>query len=107
MPGIHHVTAISGDPVKNLRFYTRDLGLRFSTSTIRRLSLLLWRQDRSSGTTLTFFPWINAAAGKRGICQARMKSTPQSDCAPADDWTVFHGAGELQGIAHVVLTMQS
>jgi hypothetical protein len=29
MPGIHHVTAIAGDPLKNLDFYTRDLGLRF------------------------------------------------------------------------------
>ena len=28
MLGIHHVTAIAGDPVKNLSFYTRDLGLR-------------------------------------------------------------------------------
>jgi glyoxalase family protein len=28
MPGIHHVTAIAGDPLENLDFYTRDLGLR-------------------------------------------------------------------------------
>ena len=34
MPGIHHVTAIAGDPVKNLRFYTRDLGLRFVKKTV-------------------------------------------------------------------------
>src|SRR5260221_1577274 len=34
MPGIHHVTAISGDPVKNLSFYTRDLGLRFVKKTV-------------------------------------------------------------------------
>ena len=34
MPGIHHVTAISGDPVKNLRFYTHDLGLRFVKNTV-------------------------------------------------------------------------
>jgi glyoxalase family protein len=26
MSGIHHVTAIAGDPNKNLDFYTRDLG---------------------------------------------------------------------------------
>jgi glyoxalase family protein len=29
MSGIHHVTAIAGDPLKNFDFYTRDLGLRF------------------------------------------------------------------------------
>ena len=31
---IHHVTAIAGDPVKNLSFYTRDLGLRFVKKTV-------------------------------------------------------------------------
>ena len=34
MPGIHHVTAIAGDPVKNFDFYTRDLGLRFVKKTV-------------------------------------------------------------------------
>jgi hypothetical protein len=34
MLGIHHVTAIAGDPVKNLSFYTRDLGLRFVKKTV-------------------------------------------------------------------------
>ena len=33
MPGIHHVTAIAGDPLKNLDFYTGDLGLRFVRKT--------------------------------------------------------------------------
>ena len=112
MPGIHHVTAISGDPFKNLRFYTRDLGLRFVKKTVNfddpsTYHFYFGDETGHPGTILTFFPWINAAAGQRGICQARMKSTPQSDCAPADDWSVFHGAGELQGIARVVLTMQS
>ena len=34
MPGIHHVTAIAGDPLKNLDFYTRHLGLRFVKKTV-------------------------------------------------------------------------
>src|SRR5690349_14832233 len=34
MPGIHHVTAIAGDPLKNFDFYTRDLGLRFVKRTV-------------------------------------------------------------------------
>jgi glyoxalase family protein len=34
MSGIHHVTAIAGDPNKNLDFYTRDLGLRFVKKTV-------------------------------------------------------------------------
>ncbi|MEY9741946.1 catechol 2,3-dioxygenase-like lactoylglutathione lyase family enzyme [Bradyrhizobium japonicum] len=27
MSGLHHVTAIAGDPIRNFGFYTRDLGL--------------------------------------------------------------------------------
>ena len=46
MPGIHYVTAIAGDPARNLNFYTRDLGLRFVKKTVNfdrsfNLSLLL------------------------------------------------------------------
>jgi catechol 2,3-dioxygenase-like lactoylglutathione lyase family enzyme len=104
MPGIH--------PVKNLRSYTRELGLRFVKKTANFDAPSTYHsyfgdETGHPGSILTFLPWINATAGHRGIGQARMKSTPQSDCAPADDWTVFHGAGELQGIAHMVLTMQS
>jgi glyoxalase family protein len=28
MPGIHHVTAIAGNPSRNVDFYTRTLGSR-------------------------------------------------------------------------------
>jgi glyoxalase family protein len=34
MRGIHHVTAISGKPTRNLDFYTRTLGLRFVKKTV-------------------------------------------------------------------------
>jgi catechol 2,3-dioxygenase-like lactoylglutathione lyase family enzyme len=30
MPGIHHVTAIAGDPLKNLSFYTAISGCALS-----------------------------------------------------------------------------
>jgi catechol 2,3-dioxygenase-like lactoylglutathione lyase family enzyme len=45
---IHHVTAIAGDPVKNLGFYTRDLGCALS----RRQSTLTNRRPTTS-TTVT------------------------------------------------------
>ncbi len=32
--GLHHVTAIAGDPRRNLRFYTQVLGLRFVKKTV-------------------------------------------------------------------------
>jgi len=34
MPGIHHVTAISGKADRNLAFYTRVLGMRFVKKTV-------------------------------------------------------------------------
>ena len=34
MPGIHHVTAISGKAERNLEFYTRVLGMRFVKKTV-------------------------------------------------------------------------
>ena len=34
IPGVHHVTAIAGDPQQNLDFYTGFLGLRLVKLTI-------------------------------------------------------------------------
>ena len=75
MPGIHHVTAISGDPVRNLRFYTRDLGLRLVKKTVNfddPSTYHFYFGDRTGhpGTILTFFPWTSATAGQRGVGQA-------------------------------------
>jgi glyoxalase family protein len=75
MPGIHHVTAIGGDPVKNLRFYTSDLGLRFVKKTVNfddpsTYHLYFGDETGHPGTILTFFPWMYATAGQRGVGQA-------------------------------------
>jgi glyoxalase family protein len=72
MPGIHHVTAIAGDPLKNLDFYTRDLGLRFVKKTVNfddpsTYHFYYGDETGSPGTILTFFPWTNATAGRRGV----------------------------------------
>jgi glyoxalase family protein len=76
MPGIHHVTAIAGDPLKNLDFYTRDLGLRFVKKTVNfddpsTYHFYYGDETGSPGTILTFFPWTNAPAGRRGAGEAR------------------------------------
>jgi glyoxalase family protein len=34
--GIHHVTAITGDPQKNMEFYVNNLGLRFVKLTVNQ-----------------------------------------------------------------------
>jgi glyoxalase family protein len=71
MPGIHHVTAIAGDPVKNLSFYTRDLGLRFLKKTVNfdePSTYHFYHGDEtgSPGTIMTFYPRTTAPAGRRG-----------------------------------------
>ena len=72
MPGIHHVTAIAGDPLKNFDFYTRDLGLRFVKKTVNFDDASTYHfyygdETGSPGTILTFFPWAGAPAGRRGV----------------------------------------
>jgi glyoxalase family protein len=73
---IHHVTAIAGDPVKNLSFYARDLGMRFVKKTVNfddpsTYHFYYGDETGSPGTILTFFPWTNAEAGRRGAGETR------------------------------------
>jgi len=69
--GIHHVTAISGAPERNLDFYTRVLGLRLVKKTVNfddpgTYHLYYGDGQGAPGTILTFFPWAHAAAGRLG-----------------------------------------
>jgi len=75
MPGIHHVTAIAGDSVENLRFYTRDLGLRLVKKTVNfddpsAYHFYFGDETGRPGTILTFFAWANATGGQRGVGEA-------------------------------------
>jgi glyoxalase family protein len=72
MPGIHHVTAISGKPTRNLDFYTRILGLRFVKKTVNfddpgTYHLYYGDEVGHPGTILTFFPWEHALPGRTGV----------------------------------------
>lgn len=72
MSGIHHVTAIAGDPQRNFAFYTRDLGLRFVKKTVNfddPTTYHFYYGDEAGrpGTILTFFPWEGATEGRRGV----------------------------------------
>ncbi len=72
MAGLHHVTAIAGDAIRNFGFYTRDLGLRFVKKTVNfddpgTYHFYYGDEAGRPGTILTFFPWEGAAAGRRGV----------------------------------------
>ncbi|HSM56041.1 MAG TPA: ring-cleaving dioxygenase [Candidatus Sulfomarinibacteraceae bacterium] len=69
--GIHHITAIAGDPQRNLDFYTQVLGLRMVKLTVNfddPGTYHFYFGDRAGapGTILTFFPWAGARRGQRG-----------------------------------------
>jgi glyoxalase family protein len=76
MSGIHHVTAISGKPLKNIKFYKELLGLRLVKKTVNfddpgTYHLYYGDESGTPGTILTFFPWEHAAAGRGGVGQTQ------------------------------------
>lgn len=73
--GLHHITAIAGDPQRNLAFYAGTLGLRFVKRTVNfddPGTYHFYFGDRVGhpGTLLTFFPWAGARPGRPGAGQA-------------------------------------
>lgn len=71
LPGIHHVTAIAGDPQRNVAFYTRVLGLRLVKQTVNfddpsTYHLYYGDSVGTPGSILTFFPWAGLRRGRPG-----------------------------------------
>jgi glyoxalase family protein len=73
--GLHHVTAICGDPRANHRFYTGVLGLRMVKRTVNfddpgTYHLYYGDGAGTPGTIMTFFPWMGMPGGRPGTGQA-------------------------------------
>ncbi len=71
IPGIHHVTAIAGDPQVNVSFYVGVLGLRLVKQTVNfddpaTYHLYYGDHEGNPGTILTFFPWRDMPRGRHG-----------------------------------------
>jgi catechol 2,3-dioxygenase-like lactoylglutathione lyase family enzyme len=69
--GLHHVTAICGDPKRNYAFYTGILGLRLVKKTVNfddPGTYHLYYADGAGtpGSVLTFFPWPDMPRGRDG-----------------------------------------
>jgi glyoxalase family protein len=74
--GLHHVTAIAGNPLRNLNFYTRSLGLRLVKKTVNfddpgNYHFYFGDEAGQPGSILTFFPWEHAAPGRGGVGQTQ------------------------------------
>jgi glyoxalase family protein len=77
--GLHHVTAIAGEPQTNIDFYTGVLGLRLVKLTVNfddPTTYHLYYGDGQGhpGTILTFFPWPGAFRGRIGTGQLTVTS---------------------------------
>jgi glyoxalase family protein len=76
-PGLHHVTAIAGDPQANADFYVETLGLRFVKRTVNHddtdtYHFYFGDHEGTPGTNITFFPWTETGRdGEFGAGQTR------------------------------------
>ncbi len=71
IPGLHHVTAISGAPQGNVDFYVGTLLQRLVKKTVNfdepdTYHLYYGNSHAEPGSILTFFPFVNAGPGRAG-----------------------------------------
>ncbi|MCU1291854.1 MAG: Glyoxalase/bleomycin resistance protein/dioxygenase [Bryobacterales bacterium] len=77
--GIHHITAICGEPQTNVDFYAGLLGLRLVKRTVnfddpKTYHLYYGNGVGTPGTILTFFPWPGVGPGRLGTGQTTATS---------------------------------
>lgn len=73
--GLHHITAVAGDPQANVDFYHHVLGQRLVKTTVNfddpgTYHLYYGDETGTPGTVLTFFPWRQMPAGVAGNGEA-------------------------------------
>ena len=76
LPGIHHVTCITGDVQRNVDFYVGALGLRFIKKTVNfdvpdTYHLYYADYVGTPGSAMTFFGWPHLPWGAQGAGQVR------------------------------------
>ena len=70
--GLHHVTAIAGDPQENLNFYVGVMGMRLVKKSVNQdapdtYHLFYADAVGNPGTDLTFFPWPSMPPARLGV----------------------------------------
>ena len=71
LEGIHHVTCITGDVLRNVDFYTRVLGLRLVAKSVNQDDPYVYHvfysdEEGKPGADLTFFEYPHATPGRAG-----------------------------------------
>ena len=99
--GLHHVTSLASSAKENNTFFTNVLGLRRVKKTVNFdapdvYHLYYGDEVGSPGTVMTYFPFPNAARGRRGTGEVGVTSVaiPKGTSEPwVDRLTTFDVAG--------------
>jgi len=99
--GLHHVTAVAGDPRENVRFYREELGLRLVKRTVNfddptTYHLYYGDEVGTPGTILTFFPFENGRSGTPG----RGQTTATAFVVPEGSLGFWTERFEERGVDH-------
>lgn len=101
--GLHHVTSLASSASKNNAFFTDALGLRRVKKTVNFdapdvYHLYYGDEVGSPGTVMTYFPFPNAARGKRGTGEVGTTSftVPKGSLGTWAERLALYGAGDLK-----------
>ncbi len=77
--GLHHVTALASEPLKNVDFYAGILGLRMVKKTVNFdapdiYHLYYGDEQGTPGSIITFFPFPDISKGRKGYGQTTVTS---------------------------------
>ena len=100
--GLHHITALAGDPQRNVNFYLHVLGQRLVKKTVNfddPFTYHLYYGDNvgSPGTIMTFFPWPSARRGRAGNGEV-IASAYNISPASVDYWRQRLAKFEVRGL---------
>lgn len=101
--GLHHMTSIASDASENNAFFTTVLGLRRVKKTVNFdapdvYHLYYGDETGAPGSVMTYFPFTNAARGRKGVGEVgeTVFSVPQG---AVDYWKERLGTFDVQGLA--------
>jgi glyoxalase family protein len=91
LEGLHHLTAVTGNPSLNVGFYTEVLGMRLVKKTVNQDDVgayHLFYADEAGhpGTDVTFFDWPHAGKTSRGIGTITLTSLRVSGRSALEAW---------------------
>lgn len=89
--GLHHLTAVTGNPSLNVGFYTEVLGMRLVKKTVNQddvgaYHLFYGDESGHAGTEVTFFDWPHAGRTARGAGTVTLTSLRVSGRTALQAW---------------------